>query len=61
MPRRSAISIEDVASLDTLAAAVILTGGYWLGETPVTQALWVAVMGETPSGFRGERPDDLQR
>lgn len=24
-------------------------------------ALWVAVMGENPSGFRGERPDDLER
>jgi len=40
---------------------VILTRGYWLGETPVTQALWVAVMGENPSRFRGERPDDLER
>jgi len=40
---------------------VILTRGYWLGETPVTQALWVAVMGENPSHFRGERPDDLER
>ena len=28
---------------------VILTRGYWLGETPVTQALWVAVIGENPS------------
>jgi formylglycine-generating enzyme required for sulfatase activity len=40
---------------------VILTRGYWLGETPVTQALWVAVMGENPNRFRGEQPDDLQR
>lgn len=40
---------------------VVLTRGFWLGETPVTQALWVAVMGENPSGFRGERPDDLER
>jgi formylglycine-generating enzyme required for sulfatase activity len=30
---------------------VTLTRGYWLGETPVTQALWVAVMGENPSYF----------
>jgi len=36
---------------------VILTRGYWLGETPVTQALWIVVMGENPSGFRSERPD----
>jgi formylglycine-generating enzyme required for sulfatase activity len=40
---------------------VILTRGYWLGETPVTQALWVVVMGENPSRFRGKRPDDLER
>jgi formylglycine-generating enzyme required for sulfatase activity len=36
---------------------VTLTHGYWLGETPVTQALWVAVMGTNPSAFQG----DLQR
>src|SRR4030095_16799264 len=40
---------------------VILTRGYWLGETPVTQALWVAVMGKNPSYFRGEQPVDLER
>lgn len=40
---------------------VIVTRGFWLGETPVTQALWVAVMGENPSEFRGERPDELER
>ena len=36
---------------------VALTSGYWLGETPVTQALWEAVMGNNPSRFPGaERP-----
>ena len=36
---------------------VILTEGYWLGETTVTQALWEVVMGENPSKFKGaERP-----
>ncbi|MFO0610138.1 MAG: bifunctional serine/threonine-protein kinase/formylglycine-generating enzyme family protein [Polyangiales bacterium] len=47
---------------------VTLTEGFWLGETPVTQALWEAVMGENPSRFKGaERPveqviwDDCQR
>jgi formylglycine-generating enzyme required for sulfatase activity len=30
---------------------VTLTSGYWLGDTPVTQALWVAVMGHNPSRF----------
>jgi formylglycine-generating enzyme required for sulfatase activity len=38
--------------------AVTLTEGYWLGDTPVTQALWVAVMGANPSEFDGasDRP-----
>jgi eukaryotic-like serine/threonine-protein kinase len=40
---------------------VTLTRGYWLGETPVTQALWLAVMGENPSRFRGDRPEERQR
>ncbi|HEX4953195.1 MAG TPA: formylglycine-generating enzyme family protein [Thermoanaerobaculia bacterium] len=36
---------------------VTLTAGYWLGETPCTQALWQAVMGKNPSHFKGpERP-----
>lgn len=36
---------------------VILTRGYWLGETPVTQAQWQAVMGSNPSRFPGhQRP-----
>jgi formylglycine-generating enzyme required for sulfatase activity len=35
--------------------AVTLTCGSWLGETSVTQALWVAVMGSDLSRFRGGR------
>lgn len=36
---------------------VTLTHGYWLGETAVTQALWVAVMGKNPSRFQSyDRP-----
>jgi formylglycine-generating enzyme required for sulfatase activity len=27
--------------------------GYWLADTPVTQALWEAVMGKNPSRFKG--------
>jgi len=34
---------------------VILTQGLWLAETACTQALWQAVLGENPSGFKGER------
>lgn len=36
---------------------VVLGSGYWLADTPVTQALWKAVMGYNPSDFKGmERP-----
>jgi formylglycine-generating enzyme required for sulfatase activity len=36
---------------------VQITAGFWLGDTPVTQALWQAVMGANPSQFKGgERP-----
>jgi formylglycine-generating enzyme required for sulfatase activity len=31
---------------------VTLTEGFWLGETPCTQAFWAAVMGDNPSRFR---------
>jgi sulfatase modifying factor 1 len=31
---------------------VTLRRGFWMGETPVTQALWSAVMGVNPSSFR---------
>ncbi len=34
---------------------VTLTQGYWLGETPCTQAFWQAVMRKNPSGFKGEQ------
>ena len=33
----------------------VIEHGFWLGETPCTQALWQAVLGETPSRF--ESPD----
>ena len=31
---------------------VQLTKGFWLGDTPVTQALWTAAMGNNPSHFK---------
>jgi formylglycine-generating enzyme required for sulfatase activity len=47
---------------------VILSEGYWLFDTPCTQALWEAVTGSNPSHFKGaDRPvesvswDDTQR
>lgn len=33
---------------------VILSSGFWLAETTVTQALWQAVTGGNPSRFKGE-------
>ena len=38
---------------------VTLTRGFWIAETPVTQALWEIFMGDNPSRFKGtERPVD---
>lgn len=34
---------------------VTLTKGFWLGETTITQALWLAVMGKNPSYFNEEQ------
>ena len=34
---------------------ITITKGFWLFDTPCTQALWVAVMGDNPSYFRGDR------
>ena len=34
---------------------VQLTQGFWLCDTPCTQALWQAVIGTNPSGFQGEQ------
>jgi formylglycine-generating enzyme required for sulfatase activity len=31
----------------------VLTKGFWMGETEVTQELWLAVMGNNPSMFNG--------
>ncbi len=42
---------------DELQHEVVLTRGFWLADTACTQALWQAVMGESPSRFKGdERP-----
>ncbi len=33
---------------------VTLTQGFWVGKYEVTQAQWVAVMGDNPSTFHGD-------
>ncbi|MCB1986698.1 MAG: formylglycine-generating enzyme family protein, partial [Nitrosomonas sp.] len=38
---------------------VTLTKGFWIADTPVTQALWEVAMGDNPSIFNGkEQPVD---
>ncbi len=39
---------------DDKAHEVTLTLDYYIGQTQVTQALWIAVMGKNPSRFNGE-------
>jgi formylglycine-generating enzyme required for sulfatase activity len=35
--------------------------GFWMGQTPITQAQWRQVMGTNPSKFQGDRADRDQR
>ncbi len=39
---------------DELQHKVTLSKGFWIADTPVTQALWKAVMGKNPSHSKGE-------
>ncbi len=45
---------ETGRSSDEHRHLVTLTRGFWVGQTPVTQAQWVAGMGENPSHFKGD-------
>ena len=52
---------------DEMLREVTITQGYWMADTPCTQALWSKIMKENPSGFKGpQRPveniswDDIQ-
>ena len=50
---------EEERSGNEVQHEVTITEGFWLGETPCTQALWEAVMGTNPSDFKGpDRPVD---
>lgn len=40
---------------DEVQHPVTLSKGFWMAETPVTQALWQVVMGNNPSYFKGDR------
>jgi len=38
---------------------VTISRGFWMGETPVTQQQWMAIMDQNPSDFKGDqRPVD---
>ncbi|MBF0233798.1 MAG: formylglycine-generating enzyme family protein, partial [Desulfamplus sp.] len=39
------------SSMDATQQKVTLSKGFWMGDTPVTQQLWKAVMGSNPSYF----------
>ena len=45
---------EEERGNDETLHFVTLTKGFWLGQTPVTQAQWGAVMGENPCEFRDD-------
>jgi sulfatase modifying factor 1 len=38
---------------DEVQHKVTLTQGFWIADTPVTQALWQVIMGDNPSEFKG--------
>ena len=44
---------EEGHAQDEILHRVTLTKGFWMGETPVTQRQWEAVMGDNPSVCRG--------
>jgi len=46
---------EGRRSNESLPHLVTIPEGFWLGDTPVTQAMWEAVMGDNPSRFKGAR------
>ena len=45
---------DEAGRRDEAQHQVTLTQGYWLAETPTTQAVWQAVMGNNPSLFKGD-------
>ncbi len=52
---------EKWRSRDETLHQVTLTKGYWLADTPCTQALWQAVMGSNPSKFQGDPNNPVEQ
>jgi formylglycine-generating enzyme required for sulfatase activity len=46
---------------DEVQHEVILTQGFWLADTTVTQALWLAVMGNNPSQFKDDANNPVEK
>jgi formylglycine-generating enzyme required for sulfatase activity len=47
---------DEVGRYDTETLhQVVLSRGFWLLETPVTQAMWASVMGNNPSNLKGSK------
>ena len=44
---------EEGRRIDEDQVRVVLSKGFWMGKTQVTQAQWQAVMGNNPSWFKG--------
>jgi formylglycine-generating enzyme required for sulfatase activity len=56
-PMGSPENEEGRISWDGPPCLVSIDSGFWMFDTPCTQALWEAVMGENPSHFKGpDRP-----
>lgn len=52
---------EAERSGDERQQSVVLTKGFWLGDTACTQALWSAVLGANPSNFQGDLQLPVER
>jgi formylglycine-generating enzyme len=44
---------QDVSSIERPRHRVRIAQGFWMADTPCTQALWYAVQGDSPSHFKG--------
>jgi formylglycine-generating enzyme required for sulfatase activity len=48
-------AVDGLGSNENPAHSVRLTKGFWIGQTPVTQAAYTKVVGSNPSHFKGDQ------